>query len=261
MILPHWPFVPTPDHPDWDPEMWRDAVNEPGGYRDQKYWEAFVTHTDKMVGNLLDALEETGLRENTLVIWTGDNGTYTDIVSDFRGRPYRGGKGSPKDSGTHVGFVVSWPQVIAPGQASDALVDFSDVFPTLMEAAGVTPPEGLDGVSLMPVFQGRAGERKMDAIYCWYHRDGLRDRASQHARDQRHKLYADGTFFDTVADPDEQNDLAARGIPEDLRATHTRLKTVLDREMAVARAADPVQAAKRRAPDPKPKNRKKKKAP
>ncbi len=245
MLLPHWPFVPTPDHPDWDPEMWRDAVKEPGGHRDQKYWEAFVGYTDKMVGRLLDTLDETGHRDNTLVIWTGDNGTYTDIVSDFRGRPYRGGKGSPRDNGTHVGFLARWPGVIAPGGTSDALVDFSDIFPTLLEAAGAPMPTGLDGISLMPVFQGRAEDRKKDAIYCWYHRDGLRDQASQHARDQRHKLYATGAFFDTVADPDERTDLAANGVPKELASTHAKLKAVLDREVAVARAADPIQEAKR----------------
>ena len=52
MIMPHWPFVPTPDHPDWDPEMWKDAIGEPGGYKGPEYWDAFVSYTDKMVGQL-----------------------------------------------------------------------------------------------------------------------------------------------------------------------------------------------------------------
>ncbi len=246
MILPHWPFVPTPDHPDWDPTMWRDATREPGGYRNQKYWDAFVRYTDKMVGQLIAKLEETGQRDDTLVIWTGDNGTYTDIVSEFRGKPYRGGKGSPKDNGTHVGFIASWPGVIEPGQVSDALVDFSDVFPTLTEAAGVAAPEGLDGVSLVPVFEGRPEDRKKDAIYCWYHRDGVRDQASQHARDQRHKLYATGKFYDTVADPEEKHDLAADGVPASLQAVHAKLKAVLDPQVAITAAADPVQEEKQR---------------
>lgn len=160
MMLPHWPFVPTPDHPDWDPAMWRDATNEPGGYRSQKYWDAFVRYTDKMVGQLVATLEETGQRDNTLIIWTGDNGTYTDIVSEFRGKPYRGGKGSTKDNGTHVGFIASWPGVIQPGQLSDALVDFSDVLPTLTEAAAAVTPGNVDGVSLVPVFKGRPGAER-----------------------------------------------------------------------------------------------------
>ncbi len=245
MILPHWPFVPTPDHPDWDPEMWRNRPTEPGGYRDQKYWDAFVRYTDKMVGKLVDKLEETGHRDNTLVIFTGDNGTFTNIVSEFRGAPYRGGKGSPKDNGTHVPFVASWPGVIEPGQSSDALVDLSDIFPTLTEAAGVATPSGLDGVSLMPVFRGDGQARQKDAIYCWYHRNGVREEASQHARDQRFKLYADGKFFDTVADPDESNDLAAVKLDESQRAALAKLNGVLERHVEITKTHDPILRAKR----------------
>ncbi len=245
MILPHWPFVPTPDHPDWDPEMWREATNEPGGYRSQKYWEAFVRYTDKMVGKVVDKLEETGLRENTLVIFTGDNGTFTDIVSEFNGRRFRGGKGSPKDNGTHVPFVASWPAVIEPGQVSDALVDFSDVLPTLTEAAGTTTPEGLDGVSLVPVLEGRPEERTKEAIYCWYHRNGVREKASQHVRDQRHKLYANGQFFDTRADPDEQHDLMSADRSEAQQAAHAKLTPILAEHLAVTEQADPILNEKR----------------
>lgn len=245
MILPHWPFVPTPDHPDWDPEMWRNKDGEPGGYRDQKYWDAFVRYTDKMVGKLVDKLEETGHRDDTLVIFTGDNGTYTDIVSEFRGEPYRGGKGSPKDNGTHVPFVASWPGLIEPGQTTDALVDLSDIFPTLTEAAGIATPSGLDGVSLMPVFRGDGQARKKDAIYCWYHRNGVRKEASQHARDQRFKLYADGRFYDTVADPDEGDDLAAAKLDDSQRAAFAKLNEVLERHVEITKAHDPIQQAKR----------------
>lgn len=245
MILPHWPFVPTPDHPDWDPTMWRDAGQEPRGYRDQTYWEAFVRYTDKLVGRIIDKLEETGQRENTLIIWTADNGTATEIVSEFRGRRYRGGKGSTRDSGTHVGLIASWPGVIPSGSVSDALVDFADLFPTLTDAARVPAPAGLDGVSLLPVFEGREGERDKKAIYCWYQRNGVRGTATQHTRDQRYKLYATGAFYDTLADPDEKNDLAAAGISPDLQEVHAALKSVLDHQIEITRAADPVQQARR----------------
>lgn len=239
MLLPHWPFVPTPDHPDYDPKMWREATNEPRGtYMTQKYWDAFVRYTDKMVGQIVATLEETGQRDNTLILWTADNGTHTGIVSEFQGRPYPGGKGSTKDNGTHVGFIASWPGVIKPGQTSDALVDFSDVLPTLTDVAGIATPKGTDGASLLPVFQGKSETRKKDAIYCWYEHKGLRANASQHARDQRHKLYATGKFFDTVADPDEKHDLAADGVPADLAATHAKIKSVLDHHRAITEKVD-----------------------
>jgi len=115
MILPHGPFVPTPDHPDYNPEMSRDAKGEPGGFRDPKYWPVMVSYTDKMVGKLVSKIEELGIRENTLIIWAADNGTYEGLTTRYRGPCYRGGRGSTKDSGTHVGFIASWPAVIKPG--------------------------------------------------------------------------------------------------------------------------------------------------
>ena len=244
MIAPHWPFVPTPDHPDWNPKMWRNAKGEPGGYKEQKYWDAMVRHTDKMVGKVVDKLDTLGIRENTLVLWTGDNGTYTGVTSRFKGGRYKGGKGSPKDAGTHVGFLASWPSKIKPGQVSDALVDFSDVFPTLMDVAGIRAPNSvdLDGVSLAPLFEGKA--RSKPAIYCWYERNGVREKASQHARDQRYKLYATGEFYDTVADRLERKNLS-RNVPEEAAAAHLKLKKVLATHIAVTQEADPLQAAKR----------------
>ena len=243
MMLPHWPFVPTPDHPDYDPEMWRGAKNEPGGFHGPEYWPAMVSYTDKMVGRMVRKIEELGIRNNTLIIWTGDNGTYDKLSTRIRGRDYKGGKGSTRDNGTHVGFIASWPAVIQPARTSDALVDFTDVLPTLAEAAGAKPPGGIDGVSLAPVFRGEA--RMKDSIYCWYSRDGERDKASQHVRDARHKLYMNGKFFDVVADPDEKNDLAAGDMPDVLRLTRDRLKEALDKHLAITKGADPIQAERR----------------
>ena len=243
MIAPHWPFVPTPDHPDWDPTMWQDKKSEPGGYRDQKYWDAMVRYTDKMVGRIIDHLERSGLRENTLVIWTGDNGTYTGVKSQFNGEVYQGGKGSTKDAGTRVGFVASCPALFSGGQVSDSLVDFSDLLPTVVELGGGTVPEGIDGVSLVPVFQG--GKRKKDYIYCWYSRDGVREKASQHVRNQRYKLYAGGSLFDTVKDRLEKKDLSKQKDHEVFRTDYAILEAALEKHLAITKEADPIQAEKR----------------
>ncbi|MFZ9937277.1 MAG: sulfatase-like hydrolase/transferase [Luteolibacter sp.] len=243
MMLPHWPFVPTPDHPDYDPGMWRDSKGEPGGFMGSQYWPAMVAYTDKMGGKVVKKIDELEIRDNTLILWTGDNGTYTGLTTRFRGRDYDGGKGGPKDNGTHVGFIASWPAVIRPGQTSDVLVDFTDVLPTLTEVAGAKTPEGIDGVSLAPLFRGQP--RQKDHIYCWYSRDGVRKEASQHVRDDRHKLYANGGFYDTIADPAEQNDLTSGEMPDPLREKHRHLKAALDRHLAVTAKADPVQEGRR----------------
>jgi len=247
MIAPHWPFVPTPDHPDWDPTMWRDKKGEPGGYRDGKYWDAMVRYTDKMVGKVVDHLDACGLSENTLVIWTGDNGTFDRITSQFRGRPYVGGKGKTTDNGTHVGFIARWPKVIQPGTVSESLVDFSDVFPTLLDASGAGVPKfvELSGVSLMPAMRGK--NRDEPAIYCWYERNGVREQASQHVRTARYKLYADGRFYDVQTDWNENNDLSEGGIPEDLSPIHATLKRELDQHVEITRQVDPVIKQRRKA--------------
>lgn len=76
----------------------------------------------------------------------------------------------------------------------DDLVDLTDAFPTLTEVAGVQWPEEplLDGMSLAPHYRGET--RQKDWIYCWYERNGVREKASEHVREQRYKLYATGAF-------------------------------------------------------------------
>jgi arylsulfatase A len=248
MMLPHWPFVPTPDSPDWNPEMWKDAKNEPGGYRDQKYWKGFVSYTDKMVGKVVAKLEEEGIRDDTLVIFTCDNGTYTGIRQEFGERTVQGAKGSTIDDGTHVPFIASWPGKITAGKVSEELVDFSDIFPTLADFGKAPIPEELptDGKSLAPAFLGTPHVPR-DAVYCWYERNGISNKASQHARTDRYKLYATGKFFDTQADPLEKADLAANGVPEELAAIHKALKSALDPRIAETAKFDPIQSARAKA--------------
>ncbi len=71
-----------------------------------------VAHMDKEVGRIIARLESLGLRENTLVIFTGDNGTDVPIVSMMNGRPVAGGKGKPTDAGTRVPLIANWPGVV-----------------------------------------------------------------------------------------------------------------------------------------------------
>lgn len=245
MMLPHWPFVPTPGSPDWDPAMWKDAKNEPGGYRDQKYWADFVNYTDKMVGKVVAKLDESGIRDNTIVIFTCDNGTYAGIQHQFGDRLVNGAKGSTIDDGTHVPFIANWPAKIKPGQVSDELVDFTDILPTLSDLGKTPVPEKIntDGRSIVPILTGAEFETK-ESIYCWYERNGIRNKASQHVRNVRYKLYATGKFFDTKEDPLEKIDLTEDGVPENLAAIHSTLKTALDLRAKETKGFDPIQKTK-----------------
>ncbi len=102
MILTHDPFQPTPDSPDWDGKAIGENVN-----KDARHFADMVAYADKMVGRVDARLAELGLRDNTLLLFLGDNGTHPGVVSRFRGREYRGGKGRTTAVGTHVPLIVS----------------------------------------------------------------------------------------------------------------------------------------------------------
>jgi len=233
MMLPHWPFEPTPDSPDYDK---KSAGKK--GVGQMKYFADMVAHTDKIVGKIADKLDALGIRENTMLLFTGDNGTYTGITSMLGDVAVRGGKGSTRDNGTHVPLIASWPGTLPAGKLSDALIDFSDVLPTLAELAGAEVPAELDvdGQSFAPLLQGRpfAGRQW---IYCWYERNGRRGRESQHIRNRLHKLYADGRFYNVAKDFGEQRPLNPRKLSEELRPVHARLKAELDKKVAVTEEA------------------------
>jgi len=226
MILTHCPFDPTPDSPDWDPSS-KGSRKYKG---DPRYFGDMVAYTDKVVGKIVARLEELGLRENTLVLFTGDNGTDKPVVSKMDGREVAGLKGSTTDAGTRVPLVASWPGTIPAGQVCGDLVDFSDFLPTLCEAADVDVPASLsiDGTSFLPQLRGETGNPR-EWIYCWYSRSGNETKAKVFARNQRYKLYATGDFHDVRADVLEQMPLQDGDLSEDARRTRGMLQRVLDR--------------------------------
>jgi len=237
MILPHWPFEPTPDSDDWDPTFRRDDKTEKS--RKQK-WTAkhfadMVAYTDKLVGKIVTKLEQTGQREQTLILFTGDNGTYESITSQFEGRRWRGGKGHMMDNGTHVTLVANMPGTITAGQVNDHLVDFSDFFPTLAEWANASVGEErrIDGVSFAPLLRGEPGDPRKH-VYCWYYRNGKYvDGGKQHsagesARDRRYRLYKDGGFYDVTADFYETDPLPEQALSDKQRAIRATLEGVIE---------------------------------
>jgi arylsulfatase A len=227
MILPHYPHEPTPDSTDWDPKApGLDVEHKKGS---AAHFADMVAYMDKMVGKVVDALEKNGLRDNTLILFTGDNGTHRGIASEFRDGTITGGKGSMTDAGTHVPLIAHWPGTVAGGKVSQDLVDFSDFLPTLCEACGIDRPAGhLDGQSFAPQLRGQPGQPR-DWVYCWYEREGRRNQARQFARTKRYKLYGDGRFYDVADDPLEQQPLRSDKLDEAASKTRAQLQAVLDR--------------------------------
>ena len=168
MILVHNPFDPTPDS---------ESLKSKNK---QRNFEDMVAYMDKLIGKVVDKLEELGERENTLIIYLGDNGSPAEVCSIIHNHTeVCGGKGLTKDRGTHVPLICNWPGTIPASVVEDDLIDTCDYLPTILEAAGVPVPEGyvMDGRSFLPQLRGETGDprdwiprrRQHQASPVWLH--------------------------------------------------------------------------------------------
>lgn len=138
-------------------------------------YAAMVESMDDAVGTLLDALERLKLIDNTIIIFTSDNGgnmySEVDDTAPTSNAPLRGGKATMFEGGTHVPCVIAWPGLTAAGTHSDALVQSEDYYPTLLEGLGLqaAPEQIFDGTSILPALRGEAVER--DAIFQYFPHD------------------------------------------------------------------------------------------
>lgn len=223
MILTHSPFQPTPDSPNWDPTISSENVQ-----KDVKHFADMTAYTDKMVGRVVERLETLGIRDNTLLIFLGDNGTLGSITSRFEGRNYKGGKGSTKAIGTHVPLIVSWPAAMQEkGRVCKDLISSTDFLPTLCEAAGIESPVNVDGVSFLPQLRGEVGQPR-DWLYTWYSpRQKLDLSVKEYAFNKNYKLYRTGEFYNLMVDPAEKVDLASSELSSDAAQAKTMLTEVL----------------------------------
>ncbi len=206
MILTHGPLTTTPKHPDVKTKREKFA--------------GMVEYMDHLVGNVVKKLDDCGLRKNTIVIWTTDNGSPSGISNKLNGRVVRGAKGKTLENGSCQPFVISAPGIVAAGKTSDALVDFTDLLPTFAELAEAKLPDGynIDGQSFAPLLLGKADDGPREWIMAMgggagtYDKNGrvinvyrYRDRV---IRDKRFKLYAEtdrssAKLVDLKSDPAE----------------------------------------------------------
>jgi len=224
MILTHCPFSPTPDSEEWLKDT--SAIMQYKGTAG--YFKDMMTYTDQIIGKLNSKLEDLGIQNNTLIIFTGDNGTDTPIVSMWNDREVAGAKGKSTDAGTRVPLIVQWPNVVQEGSICKDLVDFSDFLPTICEAANISLPQnpGLDGISFLPQLKGEKGQSRK-WVYNWYSRSGDAEKARVFARNHQYKLYATGEFYDIPQDPLEENALVTENLGPESKIVHQMLEEVL----------------------------------
>ncbi len=142
-------------------------------YTPRATYAAMISYLDEQVGELVAALKKQGVYENTLIIFTSDNGpTYAggadtpffDSANPFR-TEYGWAKGFFHEGGIRVPMIASWPEKIQAGSESHHISVFYDVFPTLCDVAGITAPAGLDGISFLPTLLSRPNQASHSFLY------------------------------------------------------------------------------------------------
>jgi arylsulfatase A-like enzyme len=216
-------------------------------------YASMVEKMDQCIGDVLKAIDELGIKNNTLVVFSSDNGGICAIQSQS---PYRAGKGSYYEGGIRKPMVVRWPNKIKAGSRCHTPVSSLDFYPTFLDIAQSTVPKNkiLDGLSLMPLFT-QSGSWPNRALY-WHFpiylqayqkgRDGGRDplfrtrpgSALRYGKWKLHEYFEDGVLelYNLESDLGEQVDLST-SLPEKT----TELKTMLDQWREKTRGAVPTQ--------------------
>ena len=210
----------------YEPEKPYSGYDDGPQYRQGPYGSQPETHAafaamvhilDGQVGEIMAKLQELGLDENTIVIFTSDNGPHLEGGADPNyfdsNGPYRGYKRDLYEGGIRVPFVARWQGNIQPG-TTDHVSAFWDFFPTMAELTGSPVPEGLDGISFLPTLAGKpADQKEHDYLYWEFHERGL----TQAVRAGKWKAVRKGfgqpvELYDLESDPSESQDVAGMNI-------------------------------------------------
>lgn len=176
LTIPHLAIqVPEAELEEYEGKFAESPYTHKGGYPEHPTpragYAAMISYMDRGIGQIVDLVEELGLSENTLFLFTSDNGpTYGRLGgadSDFfaSSGPLRGRKGSVYEGGIRVPLVARWKGAIPAGRTSDHVAAFWDVLPTLCEVAHTEPPEDIDGITFAPTLLGEGEQRTHDYLY------------------------------------------------------------------------------------------------
>ena len=206
----HGPILRTPD-------------SKPNASKGELYTDN-VTYMDKLVGQLMAELDRLQLREKTLVLFAGDNGTARFGVEAARvnGRPISGQKGTMLEGGSRVPLIANWPGTVPQGKVSKDLVDFSDLFPTFADLGGAELPAGvtIDGHCFTAQLKGQPGTPR-EWVY-------VELNGKHYVRTTRWKLNNDGELFDMKEAPFKEALVPKDTTDEEAVAARKRLQETLD---------------------------------
>ncbi len=224
----HTPIVRTPESKD-------------GEDPDQLYTDN-VKYMDKLVGKLMDELDRQHLRENTVVIFSGDNGTAApgEKLAKVDGKAISGRKATMLEGGSRVPLIVNWPGTTPAGKVNNDLTDFSDFFATFVDLAGAKKPESakIDGQSFAPQIRGEKGTPR-EWVY-------VELNGKSYARDARYKLARRGVMFDLKNAPFEEIEVDAATEDAGAKESRKALQAVLNEHRAAPSNPDEDAAAKKK---------------
>jgi arylsulfatase A len=234
--VPHLSMRPTPDSAPDSKNLFADNI----------------AYMDKLVGKLVDELDRLKLRERTLLIFVGDNGTAKGEYeqSTVRGKLLSGHKGDMLECGSLVPMIANWPGKTPAGKVSRDLIDFSDYLPTFADLAGAKLPDvPIDGHSFAPQLLGKPGQPR-DWIFVelgrhWY------------VRDANWKLNEKGELFDMKNAPFEETLVSADTKNATALSARKNLQAVLDKLNPAAGKVDPGDGSGKHAKKSKKKLQKK----
>lgn len=154
---PHFPVQP--------PQEWLEKVKErePEIHETRAKLVAFIEHMDAGIGEVIQALKDNGQYENTIIIFTSDNGGHRPSMAN--NGPLRGAKQSMYEGGLKVPTVVTWPAKITPGTSTKRVALTMDIFPTLFDAAGISYDGPLNGKSFLRTLLGEEQPPREDPLY------------------------------------------------------------------------------------------------
>ena len=181
---------------------------------------AMITRLDKQVGEIMQVLDEQGLADNTVLIFTSDNGPHEEGGADpdyfNHDGKFRGLKRSTHEGGIRIPFIVRWPGKVRAGSQSDLPFAFYDLLPTFCDIAGVRrlPQGDYDGISILPTLTGKGRQRQHDHLYWEFHET---DMMGVRRGDWKLVVKRGQTaLYNLADDPHEDHDLAAQ-YPEVVR--------------------------------------------
>ena len=238
MALTHDPKEPTPDSEEY--KLFNPPSNKTLGGRnfdvlenwddDPKFYKDMVEYHDKIIGRIISKLEDLSLREDTLIIYAGDNGSTRGIISMMGDKKIIGGKGLTSDTGTHVPLICNWPNTIPENIVKEDLVDASDFLPTMLEASGISVPDDyiLDGRSFFQQIIGKDGNPR-EWIYFYFDPNSPRMLRPivEFVREKEWKLYSDGRMFNVLNDPDEKKPIPINSSHQ-IKIVYEKLSKILN---------------------------------